>query len=75
MLLAGRRHLCGQPRRLRVIAPHQPLQFGEFAHHGGLQIGLGHLCRLLRQIGIGPHKRRDLARQCCDTRDPVGLRA
>ena len=63
MFLASGGNLGGFARSLGIIAAHQALEFGEFADHGGGEIGLAELGGAFGQIGICPNHRRDLARQ------------
>jgi len=41
MVLDGERHRITEPIVTGIVAPHDPLQFRELAHHVGQQIGLG----------------------------------
>ena len=66
-----RLHVLG----LGVVAPHEPLQLGEFADHAGHEIGLGQLRRAPGEIGIGVDGAGDLARQLGDAHRAVPLRA
>ena len=51
------------------------MQFREFVDHLGGQVRLDHPRGLFRHIGIGTHGRRDLAGQCGDPVNALGLRA
>ncbi len=75
MLLAGVSHLLRQVSHLRIIPPHQPLQFRKLTNHFRTQIGFADFRRSLSQISVRPHQRRDFAGQCCNPRHPFGLRA
>ena len=75
MHLASLGHRRIQPGCRSIIPPHKPLKFGEFPDHFGLQIGFGHAGGFSGQIGFRADQRCDLAGQCLDPRDAVGLRA
>ena len=53
------RRRCASCPRLRVVAPHQPLKFGEFIDHFGRQIGLGQTRGLLAIVGSAPDRGRN----------------
>ena len=59
----------------RVIAAHRALQFREFIDHFGDEIGLGQARRLLGEVRIGAHHRRQLAHQRRHTLHLVSHRA
>ena len=61
--------------RLRVVAAHQALHFGEFADHLGEQIGLGEARRTCGLLHVGADDRRELARQSLNALNALGLGA
>ena len=58
-----------------IAAAHETLQFGEFAHHLGDEIGLGQRRGALRLVRVGADQRRQLARQRRDALHPFALGA
>ena len=59
----------------RVVAAHQPLQFGKLADHVGREIGLGELCGAHALAAVRADPSGDLARQPREPRHPLELAA
>ena len=75
MLLDGGRHLRRLAVVLRVVAPHEPLQLGEFTDHVGDEIRLGEQRGAVGEHGIGADHRRDGGGQRAQARHAIGLPA